>query len=382
MYNWGGGNGCYGGPGGGQINIVNNYYKAGPATAAKTRVTQISVAADGNIDSNKYPERQVLLGMTSRYYIQGNYVTSAKTPANYDWSGVTIDKGTYTINGEAYTIDPNHFYGNTATYVKNNDGVDCVKIKLDQPTVTGEVTTHTAQHAFEQVLAYSGASLHRDNVDARYMEEAKNGTTTYIGSAEKTGDGKTITHRPGIIDFVKDQGSYELTETKRPSSYDSDSDGMPDVWEAANSLNPNDASDGQLYTLDNKHFYTNLEVYMNSLVQEIMLNGNANADESVKEYYPAYTKEDGTKVAAINDNSSDDKPMNSIEGIIEGSHSEGATKSEYYNLNGIHISHPDRAPFFIHRQAANGHVTTRKVVRGGCQTMNTTTPFAYAKNGW
>ena len=32
MYNWGSGNGCYGGTGGGNINIVNNYYKAGPAT--------------------------------------------------------------------------------------------------------------------------------------------------------------------------------------------------------------------------------------------------------------------------------------------------------------------------------------------------------------
>ena len=32
MYNWGDGNGCYGGPGGGYINMVNNYYKAGPGT--------------------------------------------------------------------------------------------------------------------------------------------------------------------------------------------------------------------------------------------------------------------------------------------------------------------------------------------------------------
>ena len=68
MYNWGNGNGCYGGPGGGYINIVNNYYKAGLATSAKTRVTEISVGESGN----STPES--MHGMTSRYYINGNYV--------------------------------------------------------------------------------------------------------------------------------------------------------------------------------------------------------------------------------------------------------------------------------------------------------------------
>ena len=38
MYNWNGD--CYGGPGGGQINIVNNYYKGGPATS-KSKAQQV-----------------------------------------------------------------------------------------------------------------------------------------------------------------------------------------------------------------------------------------------------------------------------------------------------------------------------------------------------
>lgn len=289
MYNWGNGNGCYGGTGGGNINIVNNYYKAGPGTVNKTRVTQISVATSDNASGSPF------MGYCARYYINGNYVTAANNPANYDWSGVIYDNGTYTINGERYCADANHLYGSSATYVKNSNGVDCMKIKLDSPVETGEVTTHTAQKAYEKVLAYGGSSLHRDAVDARYMNEAKNGTTTYIGTATKTGDGKSITHRKGIIDFVRDQGSYELESTSRAANFDADNDGIADAWEQANGGNL--TANG--YDLDPKKHYTNIEVYANSLVQDIMLAGNADADDAVSEYYPAYFKEDGTLVAAI-----------------------------------------------------------------------------------
>ena len=86
MYNWGNGNGCYGGPGGGYINIVNNYYKAGPGTKNTKTVTQVSVGSSSNSTEGDQ------VGMTSRYYINGNYVTAAgDKAANYDWKGVTID---------------------------------------------------------------------------------------------------------------------------------------------------------------------------------------------------------------------------------------------------------------------------------------------------
>jgi len=282
MYNWGNGNGCYGGTGGGNVNIVNNYYKAGPATVNKTRVTQISVANSSNASGSDF------MGYCSRYYINGNYVTAAGSKAqNYDWQGVIYDSGTSSINGEQYCPDAKHLYGDKVTYVKNASNVDCVRIKLDNPVETGEVTTHTAVMAYEKVLANVGASLYRDAVDARYMEEAKTGTTHYKGSATKTGDGKTITHLPGIIDFVKDQGTYTLESTSRPAGFDSDNDGIPDEWEKANGLNPNDASDAKLYTIDTeKKWYTNIEVYANSLVEDIMKAGNADAESAVDEYYP------------------------------------------------------------------------------------------------
>ncbi len=280
MYNWGGGNGCYGGTGGGNINIVNNYYKAGPATNNKTRVTQISVATSSNASGSDF------MGYCSRYYINGNYVTAAGNKAeNYDWQGVIYDAGTFIIDGEHYIPDTKHMYGESIKYRKNSKDEDCVIIKLDNEVETGKVTTHSAQNAYQQVLTYAGASLYHDDVDARYMKEAADGTTTYTGSAEKTGDGKAIAHRPGIIDFVKDQGEYTLESNGRPDNFDTDSDGMPDAWETANGLDPlsNDAAE---YTLDKHGFYTNVEVYCNSLVEEIMKAENDNAESRVDEYYP------------------------------------------------------------------------------------------------
>lgn len=281
------GNGCYGGPGGGYINIINNYYKTGPA-GSTSRVTTVSIAnSTSSADNKKYWD------MTSRYYINGNQVNDN---ANYDWTNVSYDSGVFTINGERYTYDNNHYYGNSVTYVKNSNGNDCVKIKLDEPTQKGEVTTHSATTAFNKVLDYAGASLDRDDVDARYAQEAKNGTATYTGS---------VTGKKGRIDLVSDVNGYteeNFGKSGRTEGFDTDNDGMPDLWETANGLNPNDASDAKTYTLDSsKQWYTNLEVYLSSLVEDIMKAGNADATESVDEYYPTCTKVDLSSTVKVFD---------------------------------------------------------------------------------
>ncbi len=279
MYNWGSGNGCYGGPGGGFVNIVNNYYKAGPGTANKTRVTQISKGESGNSTPDN------MSGMTSLYYIQGNYVTAASKPANYDWSGVKFDQTSYKSGSDYYSPDKKNYYGNTVPHTTIS-GVSCVKIKLDEPIESGYVTTHSAQTAFDKLLLYAGASYCRDAVDARYMDEAANGTVTYTGSVVK---------RPGIIDLVNALGANdankasfpELATEARPAGFDSDNDGMPDEWEIANGLNPNSASDATTYTLDAKKYYTNIEVYANSLVEDIVKSERADAESSFDEYFPS-----------------------------------------------------------------------------------------------
>ena len=279
------GNGCYGGPGGGQINMVNNYFKSGPA-ASTSRLTTVTVGASGN--SEGYPKYWT---MTSRYYLSGNQINEDK---NAGWSDMSYDSGTYLINGVRCSPDPNHYYGSNVTYYKNSAGTDCVPIKLDEPAPTGEVTTHATTTAYEKVLHYAGASLIPDEVDTRYVYETENATALYSGS---------VTNKPGRIDLVSDVKGYteaNFGTGSRPASFDTDKDGIPDAWETANGLNPSDPSDALLYSLDPAKYYTNIEVYCNSLVQEIMVNGNADAEDAVKEYYPEYKNADGNTVEAIN----------------------------------------------------------------------------------
>ena len=350
MYNWGNGNGCYGGPGGGYINIVNNYYKAGPGTSNRTRVTQISVASSGNASSD-HPE---LYGLSSRYYIQGNYVTAASSPENYDWSGVKYDGGLQTLNGERYIPDANHNFGENVEYVSIS-GKDCVKLKLDSPIDAGTVTTHSAETAYEKVRTYAGSSLYRDAVDARYMEEARTGTVTYHGDVAYVKDGKTysMSKTEGIVDFINDPdgeanpktASYpELPMNVRPADCDTDGDGMPDAWERANGLDPNDSSDGVKYTLDTeKGWYTNLEVYLSSLVEKIMKEGNADALEPVEEYYPA------------------SKSVESgVENVTVGSDIESI---EYYDLRGIRLAEPTEGLNIRRIRYSDGKIVTDKVIK-------------------
>ena len=325
---------CYGGPGGGQINIVNNYYKAGPSQSltsktlngikvsvstgkergSQNRITQVTVSSSGNSDK-KHPE---FYEMTSRYFINGNTTETTKgtITKNQDWKGVVYDKGTYTYNGEIYSADKKNFYGDAVAH-QTIDGVSCVKIKMDNPAPTGEVTTHSAAEAFSKVLAYGGASLYRDEIDARYMEEAKTGTAQYKGS---------ITQSPGIIDKVSDVNGYTESTfgtASRPADFDTDKDGIPDAWELANGLNPNDGSDALTYSLDGKGYYTNVEVYANSLVEDIMKQGNANAENKVDEYYPECKNPTG------------------ISQVITTNPGEIA-KVTYYSLNGTLLSAPQK----------------------------------------
>ena len=314
-------NGCYGGPGGGQINMVGNYYKSGPA-ATIDRLTTVSMANQTTAKGYEW-----CWGMVSRYFLDGNLIDGH----NAGWERMRYDSDVPSQNGVYYTNDSNHYYGSGLTYTKIG-GTDCLPIRLDEAAPAGEVTTHSAGTAFEKVLAYCGASLHRDPVDERYMQEAQSGTATYTGS---------VTKRNGLIDIVSDCNGYteeNFPTGSRETGFDTDQDGIPNAWETANGLNPNNKSDGNAYTLDPKGYYTNLEVYANSLVQDIMIAENQDALTAVSEYFPAYYKEDGTMVAAINDGTT---------AIHELTMQQSSNRAAVYTMQGIRVGKPAKGLYII-----------------------------------
>jgi hypothetical protein len=222
IYNWRG-NSAYGGENG-EYNIVNNYYKPGPATPTNRnkRIMQISKET-GNVT-------QYSPGYGT-FYITGNYVEGNPTVSADNWSG-----------GVDY--DP---------------GITQIIAKKAEPFAFETLTVHTAVKAYNAVLLYVGASLKRDAVDTRIAKEVKDGTATYSGS--KTGF-------RGIIDSQTDVNNWPVL-VQTPALLDIDNDGMPDEWEKANKLDHTkaNANEKSLSTA-----YDNIEVYINSLVKDITEN--------------------------------------------------------------------------------------------------------------
>ncbi len=247
LYNYCG-NGCYGGEAM-NVNIVNNYYKPGPGTNKIGNYKQKRIACVGIRTSSyitSYPDYAPTLHVWGKYFVDGN--------VNSKWADVTNDNWTYGMYNQI-TAD-------------NNDGLynDAVKdsIRLRAPIDYILTTTHSAEQAYEKVLAYAGASLHRDSYDELMVRDTREGLATYTGAG----------NHPGIIDSQEDNRPADADENwsawptlnSLEAPVDTDGDGMPDAWETSHSLNPNDANDGIIVGADG---YTNLENYLNSLVETI-----------------------------------------------------------------------------------------------------------------
>jgi pectate lyase len=215
IYNWGGNN-VYAGEGG-NYNIVNNYYKYGPSTAANAKSKIV----------NPYKKPPAI--PFGKFYVAGNYVDGSPEVTADNWLGVIMNNGT-----EA----------------------DAAEAKLKSAFNTISVKTFAAVDAYKQVLKNVGACFpKRDTLDERIINDVENRTGRFIdvqgGFPHGTAYELTVNAWPGLKQL--------------PAPVDTDKDGMPDDWENGKGLDLNNAGDASAYTL-NRH-YTNIEIYLNSLVK-------------------------------------------------------------------------------------------------------------------
>jgi hypothetical protein len=202
---------------GGTYNVVNNYYKYGPSTSKNVR----SRIAN---PWSKPPKIDI-----GKWYINGNYVDGDKDVTQDNWKGVVLEKGT------------------------DND---LSKVRLADPFPILPVITESAKDAYNSVLISVGCNFPaRDTMDLRILRNVVERTGRFVdvqgGFPHGTEYEKTVNAWPTLKSL--------------PAPKDSDSDGMPDDWEKKNGLNPHDAGDAAKFGLSKS--YTNIEVYINSLLK-------------------------------------------------------------------------------------------------------------------
>lgn len=204
LYNWVNYS-SYGGEEGNQ-NLVNNYYKYGPATEAEQQFRILRV-----------------MEPKGKFYISGNYIFKDPEGTKDNWVG-----------------------GNWKGPVR---GSELAKAKVNKPFPSSSISTQSAEEAFESVLENSGANIFRDDVDKRIIEEVRNGNFHFGNS--------------GIINSQSDVGGWpELTNSSPPK--DSDGDGIPDDWEIKNGLDPTNPEDSSQISPDSHYSY--IEIYLEELI--------------------------------------------------------------------------------------------------------------------
>lgn len=227
-----------------KVNLYNNYFKPGPAT----------IFTGGNTPQNFLWPTGPDYG---KFYLEGNKLVGRDVITSDQWLGVRLENS-----------------DNTKLYLESLKNKDSNGKIVPFPVSTGIYSINTpAETSYQVVLDNVGSNLFRDLVDQRIINETRNGTNTFKGS--KTG-------LSGIIDSQNDVGGWPKLNSLAPLK-DTDEDGMPDFWESSNSLDPNRSNDREY---DLSPYYTNIEVYINSLVKDLVNKQYPNTPTQVALFLP------------------------------------------------------------------------------------------------
>ena len=219
-------------------NMINNYFKPGPLTPKNTPVGHRILKPESGRSK---------LG----YYVFGRVHASGNIMEGYD--AITKDNWAGGIQVQEQA--------NTDGYTEN--------MKWNEPFPMPHLTIMPAKDAYKYVLKNAGATIpSRDIVDERIIEEVETGKPYYVEGLDPNSfyqfEHRRLpndSYKQGIITDISQVGGYP--EYKGTPYVDTDGDGMPDAWEKANGLNPNDPSDAVKDCTGDG--YTNIEKYINGI---------------------------------------------------------------------------------------------------------------------
>jgi hypothetical protein len=234
------------------FNIVNNYYKPGPVTNLKDPISYRILKPESGRSKLPY----VVFG---RAYVEGNIIEGNEKVTKNNWDG---------------GVQLEDKKGELMTFEKASPYFAAMRVK--KPFPMPKITILPTLAAKDYVLTNVGATLpKRDAVDTRVLKQVKTGKIEYIDGVklpEKDFEHRRLpkdSYKQGIITDISQVGGYP--EYKGTPYKDADDDGMPDAYESKNGLNPKDANDSARMGKDG---YSNIEVYLNSVVPVSIVKPN------------------------------------------------------------------------------------------------------------
>lgn len=257
-----------------EYNIINNYFKPGPITGYSTKQNvdkclKAYLKALKKGDLRAYYESELgggKPGAAPEICYRVLKPEHGRSKDNQELWGKAYVGGNKVIGFDDVTAD--NWAGGVQPAGISDRAQISELLKVDTPFKYNEPqTVMTADETYEYVLANVGATIPcRDAVDRRIVEGVRTGIPTNVKDAKECTSPYSKRRLPadsyklGIITNPQQVGGLpKYTGTPR---IDSDRDGMPDDWEKAHGLNPNDATDATELT---ESGYMNVELYINDL---------------------------------------------------------------------------------------------------------------------
>lgn len=235
-------------------NIINNYYKAGPATLPGPLHYRILLPSQSWSKADP-------VNRWGKAYVNGNYVVGYPAVTANNWDG-----------GVQFNMLrlPDAGGGIVKGLATGQHEVDRIiaAVRVNKPFPMPPVTIQSAVDAYAAVLANAGATLpRRDPVDARVIEEVRTGKVWSQGHEVRIAAMKGLrkndigTAGNGIITNIAQVGGYPVYQGKPDPEVGAD--GIPRWWKQKYGL---DVNDPNLANEDLQHDgYTVLDKYLDGL---------------------------------------------------------------------------------------------------------------------